>query len=423
MLSILAPMGHIFMNAYLLLIIFIIVFFYLLELVTELLNLSRINNDIPSEFASYYDAEKYQKSQAYLKATTQFSIVQSTVSLVITLLFIFLGGFNTLDLWVRSFSFAPLITGLFYMGTLGFCLQFFTIPFSYYSTFVIEERFGFNKSTKALFFIDIFKTTVLSVVILAPILGFVLWFFERFDSSAWLVVWAGLTGFQLLLAYIAPTFIMPFFNKFEPLKDKELEAKVMAYAQKENFSLKGLYQMDGSKRSSKSNAFFTGFGANKRIVLFDTLIEKHSHEELLVILAHEMGHYKKKHIQQAIILSILTSGLMLYVLSLFLNSEPLFEAFSMEHVSVYASLIFFGLLFAPVEFVLSLVMHVLSRKNEFEADAYAIKTTGLTDAFITALKKLSVDNLSNLTPHRLKVFLEYSHPPILDRIKAIRLLQ
>jgi STE24 endopeptidase len=222
--------------------------------------------------------------------------------------------------------------------------------------------------------------------------------------------------------FLVPVVIMPIFNKFTPIKDCELKTTLEEYAKKENFKLKGIFTMDGSKRSTKSNAFFTGFGKFRRIVLFDTLIEKHSIDELVSILAHEIGHYKKKHILVHLVISIITSGIMFFILSFFLNNPGLFTAFKMEHTSIYASLLFFGFLYAPIEMITSIFSNILSRKNEYQADEYSVKTYKKPYAMILALKKLSVDNLSNLTPHPFKVFLSYSHPPVLERIKLIRKL-
>jgi STE24 endopeptidase len=220
--------------------------------------------------------------------------------------------------------------------------------------------------------------------------------------------------------FVAPVVIMPLFNKFVPLEEGDLKESIEAYARSQKFKLKGIFTMDGSKRSTKTNAFFTGFGRLRRIVLYDTLIEKHSLRELVSILAHEMGHYKKKHILKSIVISVLTTGLMFYILSMFINNQELFAAFKMEQTSIYASLIFFGFLYSPIQMVLSLFGNMLSRKHEYEADEYSVKTYREPVSMILALKKLSVDNLSNLTPHPLKVFLSYSHPPILKRIQAIR---
>ncbi len=295
-----------------------------------------------------------------------------------------------------------------------------SLPFSVYSTFVIEEKYGFNKTTPKTFVLDILKGWLLGVVIGAPVFSAVLWFFGQTGPMAWAYCWGALTVIQIFLMFIAPVVIMPIFNKFIPLEDRELKEAIEEYAKKQDFKMKGVFSMDGSKRSTKSNAFFTGFGRFRRIVLFDTLISKHTTEELVSILAHEMGHYKKKHILKSMIISILSTGLMFYILSIFMNNSGLFMAFQMEHVSIYASLFFFGFLYAPIEMVLSIFGNMLSRRHEYEADAWAVRTYRRPQSMIAALKKLSVDNLSNLTPHPLKVFLSYSHPPVLERIRAIQ---
>jgi STE24 endopeptidase len=273
---------------------------------------------------------------------------------------------------------------------------------------------------------DLVKGLLLTTLIGGPVFAGLVWFFSRAGDLAWLYSWAGITAVQFLLIYIAPVFIMPLFNKFVPLDDGELKASISSYAEKEGFSLRGIFTMDGSKRSTKSNAYFTGFGRWRRIVLFDTLIEKHSVAELVSVLAHEVGHYKLKHIQKMLAVAVLSTGLMFFILSLFITRPGLYAAFGLEMAAidgrtpVYAGLILFGFLYAPISLLLGLVQNRLSRKHEYEADAFAATTYGRPDAMIEALKKLSVDNLSNLTPHPLKVFLEYSHPPVLERIRAIR---
>ena len=291
--------------------------------------------------------------------------------------------------------------------------------FNIYATFVIEEKFGFNKTTMKTFILDMLKGAALGILLGAPLFAGILAFFSYAGELAWLYCWLVATIFILFVQFIAPTWIMPLFNKFTPLSDEELRKKIFLLAKKLNFPLNEIYVMDGSKRSSKSNAFFTGFGKNKRIALFDTLIAKQTTDELVAVLAHEIGHYKKKHIQVGMVLSIVHTGIMFYVLSLFLRDTNLFSAFFMQEKSIYAGMIFFGMLFAPIEFFISLGMQILSRKNEFEADNFATQFIERKESLIDALKKLSVDNLSNLTPHPLHVFLHYSHPPVMERIKAI----
>jgi len=408
------------MNFYLLFILTILIGSYVLEVLVEILNIKNLKTDLPEEFVGYYDAENYQKSQQYLKENTWFGIITETVFTPLTIAFILLGGFNYVDSLARSFNLGAIPTGLIFAGILLLLSQIIHIPFSAYATFVIEEKYGFNRTTVKTFIMDILKSWLLMAVIGGTVFSIVLWFFEKTGTWAWLYCWGAMIIIQLFLSFIAPVVIMPIFNKFYPLEESELKSTIEDYARAQRFKLKGVFKMDASKRSSKSNAFFTGFGKFRRIVLFDTLIAKHTVDELVSVLAHEMGHYKKKHIITSMIISILTTGLMFFILSLFLNNTGLFAAFKMENTSLYASLLFFGFLYAPIEMVLAIFGNMLSRSHEYAADAYAATTYRKPEAMIAALKKLSVDNLSNLTPHSLKVFLSYSHPPVLERIKALR---
>ncbi len=408
------------MNIFAIIILVTLIAGYLLEIITNWLNLSHLSPDLPAEFQDTYDAEKYQKSQEYTRVHTRFGFLTGSLSLVATLLFWFLGGFEYLDLLVRSWDFGAIGTGLVYMGLLILLKSVFSLPFSIYSTFVIEEKFGFNKTTVKTFILDMVKGLALGIVLGGPLLAGLLFFFQVTGSMAWIYAWIATTLFSLVVQFVAPRWIMPLFNKFEPLEAGELKNAILSFAGNVKFSLKEIFVMDGSKRSSKSNAFFTGFGKNKRIVLFDTLINKHTTGELVAVLAHEVGHYKKKHILKSMVISILHMGLVFFLLSLFLSQKGLFDAFYVSHMSVYAGLIFFSMLYTPVEIVLSIGMQIFSRKNEYEADRFAAETTGNADDMINALKKLSRDNLSNLTPHPFYVFLNYSHPPVLKRIQAIR---
>jgi len=410
------------MNIYLIIIIAILVAQYLLGLTSDLLNFSNIQEDLPEEFKDVYDNEKYKKSQHYLKDTTKFGLVQSTLSILFLIPFIKFGGFNYIDTVARSISNNQIIQGLIFVGIIIIAVVLIGIPFSLYSTFHIEEKYGFNKTTPKTFVLDLAKTLLLTILIGAPIMALVFWFFIKFEGMAWLYCWIAITAFQIILTFLAPILIMPLFNKFISLKDCELKDEIEQYAAKEKFKMKGVFTMDGSKRSSKSNAYFTGIGKSRRIVLFDTLIENQTKEELTSVLAHEMGHYKKKHILKMIVTSIIESGIMFYILSLFLKNEGLFSAFGIapEHMSVYAGIVFFGFLYSPINVILGIFGSISSRKHEYEADKFSADTYGHKDAMISALKKLSVDNLSNLTPHPFTVFLSYSHPPVLQRIKAIR---
>ncbi len=408
------------MNIYLTVILAIIAIEYLLNLIVERLNVKNASGILPEEFESFYDARKYRLSQEYLKENTDFHIVKDTIFVVITLTFILSGGFNFVDSVARSFNRGPVATGLIFTGMLGLALQIIGIPFSAYHTFVIEAKFGFNKTTVRTFVADILKGLILTVAIGAIVLSIVFWFFYAAGSFAWVYCWAAVTIFQLFLLFIAPVIIMPLFNKYTPLEEGELKSAIENYAKEQKFALAGVFKMDASRRSTKSNAFFTGFGKFRRIALFDTLIQKHTTDELVSVLAHEIGHYKKKHFVKGIILSVVTSGIMFFILSFFINNKGLFEAFKMQNLSIYASLVFFGFLYSPINLFVSVFSNIISRKHEYEADSFAITTYKKPESFITALKKLTVDNLSNLTPHPLKVFLDYSHPPVVERIKAIR---
>jgi STE24 endopeptidase len=410
-------------NGYLIFILALIVISYAVDLIADSLNAAQMSPELPAEFRGIYDPEKYATAIRYQKDSFRFEAVSKTFWLIVGVLFILFGGFQWADLFARSWNFGEIITGLIFIGSLSLLRTIVNLPFSVYDTFVLEQKYGFNRTTPKVFIADLFKGLVLSVLLGAPILAAIIWFFHASGPSGWLYAWLAFTAIQLLLTFLAPAVIMPLFNKFDPLPEGELKAEIERFAQRQHFSLQGIFKMDSSRRSTKSNAFFTGFGKFRRLVLFDTLIEKHSRDELVAVLAHEIGHFKRKHIQKMILLSIVTTGVMFYVLGLFLNNPSLFAAFGMNHLSVYASLVFIAFLFSPVMRFLSVFTHLLSRKHEFEADAYAVETYGKPDELISALKKLSIDNMSNLTPHPLKVLLDYTHPPILQRIQALRAQQ
>lgn len=407
------------MNLFAQTILFTLSFTFLLRFVADILNVRVASPTLPDAFTDVYDPEAYSRSQEYLRAKTAFSLIDSAVDLFLLLLFWLNGGFNALDQYIRGWGFDPVINGVFFTGALLLLQAVAGLPFTIWHTFVLEERFGFNKSTPQVFIADLAKTLLLSLLIGVPVLVLLFWFFEHAGSYAWLWAWGGMVFISLMLQYVAPTWIMPIFNRFEPLDEGELRKAIMQYATDVHFPLTGIYVMDGSKRSAKGNAFFTGFGKNKRIALFDTLINNHSTEELVAVLAHEIGHFKKKHILVSMVLSMLNLGVVFYLLSIFMNNRMLFDAFYMQQTSVYASLLFFMLLYNPVEFLLSILMQILSRHNEYEADNFAVTTYRHGALLATALKKLSRQNLSNLTPHPLYVFLNYSHPPVLQRVRKI----
>ena len=395
----------------------------LLNILSDILNLKMLRSEVPEEFHGTYDAKRYRKSQEYLRVNTQFGWWVASFNLLILLVFWFSGGFAWLDMWIRGFGFSAIVNGLLYIGILLMFHTGLSQPFSIYATFVIEERFGFNKTTGRTYLLDLIKGMLLSILLGGPLLAGILAFFEFSGTYAWVYCWIVAVVFMLVMYFITPTWIMPLFNKFDPLEEGELKSAILSYAADIQFPLKNVSVMDGSKRSAKSNAFFTGFGKNKRIVLFDTLIAQHTVPEIVAVLAHEMGHFKKKHILQSLLIGIIQAGFMFYLLSFFISHKGLFDTFYMDHISVYAGLIFFGMLFAPVDFFVGLLIRMRTRSNEYEADKYAVDTTIDPDAMIEVLKKLSVHNLSNLLPHSLHVFLGDSHPPVLKRIKAIKKIE
>ena len=407
------------MNTIAIIILLAILFDFVLNLLADYLNLSRLRDDLPRDFEGVYDPEGYRRSQEYLKINTRFGWVTAAFELIVILGFWFGRGFPILDQWVRDFNYGPIVCGLIYMAALMLFKAILSLPASIYHTFVVEERFGFNQTTWTTFILDLLKGLLLAVLLGAPLLSAILAFFEYAGANAWWLCWMAVTLFMLGVQFVAPTWIMPLFNKFTALEDGELKSAILSYAGSIKFPIQNVYVMDGSKRSKKSNAFFTGFGSHRRIVLFDTLIKQHTTGELVAILAHEMGHYKKRHIIQSLVLGILQMGFMLYLLSLFVSYQGLFDAFYVPHPSVYAGLIFFGMLYSPLDFFIGLFMKIRSRRNETAADRFSFETTQDPQSMVDALKKLSVHNLSNLLPHPFYVFVNYSHPPVLQRIKAI----
>jgi len=408
------------MNFWLVLVLLIIVVSYLLELTVSLLNIRSLDATLPKEFATTFNDQEYNNSQHYSRATAFFSIIENSYSTIFTVLFLLFGGFNYLDLWASSLGLGEIVTGLFFIGGLGMLTFIAHLPFSIYSIFVLEERFGFNRTTVKTFILDLLKGGLLAVIIGAPLLSLILWFFMNSGIYGWFYCWIGVVLFSIVLQFLAPVLIMPLFNKFSPLENGSLQDRILDYANKENFKLQGIFTMDGSKRSAKLNAFFTGLGKFRKIVFYDTLLDKLDEPEIVAVLAHEMGHFKLNHIIQMLVASIVQTGIMFYLLSLFLGNTELSEAFRLEKTTVYSSLVLFGFLYSPINVLVSILFNFFSRKNEFAADRYALQSTGSAECLISSLKKLSQANLSNLTPHPAMVFLHYSHPPVLLRIEKLR---
>lgn len=414
-----------FMMVSLILLLFV---FWKLELIATLLNLKSFQLQIPPALRDLWTQESYDKARAYSIASAKFSVIESTFSLFLLLAFWTFGGFAWLDALTQQwFPDSPIRTGLAFLSALFLGQYLLGLPLAIYDTFVIEEKFGFNKTTPKLYALDQIKSILLGVIIGLPIAAAVLWIFASV-SHAWLWAWLSVSTFQLLMMWLAPAVILPLFNKFTPMPDGELRNAIEAMAKRCEFPIVGLFVMDGSKRSTKANAFFTGFGKTKKIALFDTLIEKHSTEELVAILAHEIGHFRCKHIPQRLVASIAQSALLFFLIGLATNPDGafarlLFDAFGVATISPHVGLVLFGILFSPASRLLGIFTNRWSRKHEFEADAYAAKHTGSPDALISALKKLTTDNLSHPTPHALRILLDYSHPPLSQRLAALEKLR
>jgi len=399
-----------------------IVAFYLLDTLTAFLNLKTLHHSASADSDGIYDDETYRKLLDYTAVNTRFGIIHSTFDLLVLLTFWLTGGFELLDRAVRALHWSPVPTGLVFIGALGFAKMLLSIPFDIYHTFIIEKRFGFNNTTRAVFLADQLKGLLLAVLLGAPFLAVVLALFQYGGPHVWLGVWGIVTAFMLLMAYVAPAVIMPLFNKFEPLEEGALRDSILEYGSANRFPIAGLFVMDGSKRSAKSNAFFTGFGSTKKIVLFDTLIRNHTVGELVAVLAHEVGHFKHRHVIQHMLLGILNIGLILFLASVFIHQPALHAAFGVSAVSVWCGLTLFMVVYLPASRIITVAMGFLSRAHEFDADRFAVETTRQAGAMIDALKKLSKNNLSNPVPHPLAVILYHSHPPVLQRIAAIRAL-
>ena len=408
------------MNIFFYIVIIALFLKFLIDIIAKILNLKALRTDLPLGLEGIYKPDEYRKSQEYTQSLTRFGFVVSSFSLLLILLVWFTGGFNSLDYVVRSWGFGSVVNGLFYFGILFIAYELLTLPFDIYATFVIEEHFGFNKTTSRLFVTDKLKGLALTVLLGGVLLAAILALFEYTGNFAWLYCWLIAAIYMIVMQFIAPVWLMPLFNKFTPMEPGELRDAIQGYARSAGYNVHNIFVMDGSKRSAKSNAFFTGFGRTRRIALFDTLISKHTIPELVAVLAHEIGHYKKKHVLWGMVISISHTGLIFYLLSVLLGSPGLYQAFYMDQSSVYAGLLFFGLLYTPVEMVLSLALHLLSRKYEYEADRFAVRTVDEPASMVEALKKLHADNLSNLTPHPFYVFLNYSHPTLLQRMQAIK---
>ncbi len=407
------------LNKYFWLILVSQVGFHLLDVLANLLNARSLRRELPDEFRGVYDEKEYRRLLDYTAATSRFELIQSSFMLLVLLAFWFGGGYGWLDRLVRAAQFGAIESGLIFIGVLWLGRTLTGLPFEIYDTFVIEERFGFNKATPAVFVADRLKSLGLGVALGGPLIALILVLFERGGPWVWLQAWAALAVLLFVMAYLAPALILPLFNKFTPLEAGELKQRIMEFAAREKFPISGVFVMDGSKRSTKSNAFFTGFGRTKKIVLFDTLIANHTTPELLAVLAHEIAHYKLRHIPQHLAVAIMNIGIFLALASHFVHAPGLFSAFGIQQPSISAGLALFLLIYHPISRVLHILHSFQSRRHEFAADRFAAEKTGQPEAMSSALKTLSKTNLANLTPHPLQVVLYHSHPPVLERIHAL----
>lgn len=410
-----------FMSAIILVGVFLL---WKLEFAATLLNLKAFPATVPRPLAGLMDAEKLEKARAYLNVHARFGILQSTVSLVTLLVFWALGGFSWLDGFSRSFTSSQVGGGLIFLTLLFLGQSLISLPFSIHDTFVIEQKYGFNRATPATFIMDRVKGLLLAAVIGLPLGAAVLWIFGNVPH-AWLWAWLVVTAFQLVLTYLAPSLIMPLFNKFTPMPEGGLKQEIEALGEKCGFPLTGVFVMDGSKRSTKANAFFTGLGKRKKIALFDTLVEKSTRPELLGVLAHEIGHFRCGHIRQRLVVGILQTAVIFYLLGLATDPDGrfarlLFDAFGVKQISPHVGLVLFSILLEPVNKALGVLANAWSRRHEFEADAYAAKVTGDAASLGEALKKMTADHLSHPSPAPLRVWLDYSHPPLIQRLEALQ---
>jgi len=405
-------------NTLFILIIAFVLFDFIFEKILDYLNYRNLSDAIPNELIGIYDEEKYSKSQQYEKVNAKFELISSSFSFALILIMLFSGGFGLLDEWVRAVSGNIYLRTLLFFGVLGIAADLLSLPFQLYHVFVIEEKFGFNKMTVSTFIFDKLKSWGLGIVLGGGIISFILWAWLSTGNWFFIIVLGGLAAFMVFMAMFYTQLIVPLFNKQSPLEEGELRSAINEFALKTGFKLANVFIIDGSKRSTKANAYFSGLGPKKRIVLYDTLLNDLKTDEIVAVLAHEIGHYKKKHIYKGMIMSILQSALMIWLLSLAIGRPELSEALGGSEPSFYLGLVAFGLLFSPISFITGIISNLISRKHEYEADAFAAKYQ-LGRSLINGLINLSVNNLSNLAPHPLYVFFNYSHPTLLQRKKAI----
>ncbi len=399
-------------------ILFILISNFIVERWLDYLNTTNWSTGLPPELLGIYDEEKYEKSIAYEKANYHFGVLSESLSFIAIVAIFIASGFGWLDSLVRTWVTNPIHVALIFFGILGLIAELFSLPFSWYGTFVIEERFGFNKSTQTIFFLDQLKSLVISVIIGGSILYLVIWIYLIAGSLFWLYTLIVIGSFSIFMAMFYSSIIVPLFNKQSPLADGDLKTSISTFCTKVGFVLDNIFVIDGSKRSTKANAYFTGLGSKKRIVLYDTLIAELNTEEIVAVLAHETGHYKKHHIWYGLFFSMLSTGIMLYIFSLVSSNSIFARVLGSDIPGFHLAVISFGILYSPLSMIFGLGLNHLSRLNEYQADRFAAENFN-GDYLGSALKKLSVSNLSNLTPHPAYVFFHYSHPTLLQRLRKL----
>jgi STE24 endopeptidase len=400
-------------------IISILVLDFIVDQILDALNARHFDDSLPPELQDVYEDGEYKRSQNYKKTKYRFATLTSAFSLMITLAFFFLDGFAFVNDLVAQRTDHNILTALVFFGIIMLASDILMTPFSYYSTFVIEEKFGFNNTTRKTFWLDKLKGWGMGAILGGGILALIIWFYQLVGSQFWIYAWIMVTVFTVFMNMFYSKLIVPLFNKQTPLSDGSLREKIEAYAKKVGFTLDNIYIIDGSKRSTKANAYFSGFGSEKRITLFDTLVKDLEEDEIVAVLAHEVGHYKKKHIVFNLLASVITTGLTLWLLSLCVDSALLSQALGVDQPAFHIGLIAFGVLFSPISGITGFLMNILSRKFEYQADDYAAKTY-FSEKLINSLKKLSGKSLSNLTPHPLYIWAHFSHPSLLQRIRNLK---
>jgi STE24 endopeptidase len=399
-------------------IIGIIVVDFIFEKYLDYLNTTTMSEVLPIELKGIYEEEKYKKQQAYQRENNRFGLLTSSFSFTLTLAMFLFYGFAFVDNLAWGFTANAIVAALFFFGLIMFASDLLSMPFSVYDTFVIEEKYGFNKTTPKTFVLDTIKGWLLGALIGGGLLALVIFIYQKTQNMFWIYAWILVSVFTIFMAMFYSNLIVPLFNKQTPLEEGELRDAIKKFADKVGFKLDNIFVINGSKRSTKANAYFTGFGAKKRIVLYDTLINDMETDELVAVLAHEIGHYKKKHVIQVLLISLVQTGIILFIFSLLINNTNMSKALGVDVPNFHIGLVAFGILYSPVSFVLGIFMNLLSRKNEYQADEFAA-VNFKPEALASALKKLSVKNLSNLTPHKTYVFFHYSHPTLLQRLEKI----